>query len=162
MSSTTKSTSGLSCLQVFRSPSRTRKLPSDRTSALRSHLHRLPRLAADEAAHGSVTEEAQVSLLFSFCVKKSTVQCLFVAFISATRNCLSDEILHYWLIGLAALTGLWIHCASAKFSLLGGSNLASLLCDPSARFRPPGLMSLPFLFSFFALYNELACTWGQG
>lgn len=68
----------LTCVQVFGSPSRKRKLPSDWASALWPHLHGLPRPAADEAAYGSVAEETQVSTLlsFSFLSKTVTFVCL--------------------------------------------------------------------------------------
>lgn len=51
----------LTLLQVFGGPTRTRELSPDGISALWPYLHRLPRPAADEAAHGPVSEEVQVS-----------------------------------------------------------------------------------------------------
>ena len=89
-------------LQVFGCTSRKRKLPPDRTVALWSHLHRLPRPAANEAAHGPFFEEAQVSLSFfsflvyflskvlsSFCSLSSKgFFCLLCSFL-ANSNCLS-------------------------------------------------------------------------
>lgn len=48
-------------LQVPRCSSRQRQLPTDWPAALWPHLHRLPWPAADEATHGTLTQETQVS-----------------------------------------------------------------------------------------------------
>lgn len=48
-------------LQVSRCAPWQRELPTDRPAALWPHLHRLSRPAADEATHGSLAQETQVS-----------------------------------------------------------------------------------------------------
>lgn len=53
-------------LQVVGGPAGAGELSPDGISALRPHLHGLPRPAADEAAHGPVSEEVQVSPFFFF------------------------------------------------------------------------------------------------
>lgn len=55
----------MTLLQVSGGPPGTRELSSDGVSALWPHLHGLPRPATDEAAHGPVAEEVQVSPFFN-------------------------------------------------------------------------------------------------
>lgn len=132
----------LTLLQVVGGPARTRELSPDGISALWPHLHGLPRPAADEAAHGPVSEEVQVSpfwiqtrLLGSF----THIDVLRLCFESPVwvTSSLSDEMLHYWLIG-------WLQSQACKFSphqqnspLGGGFNLASFHSDQSGALTMP-------------------------
>ena len=55
-------------LQVPRCAPRQRQLPTDWPVALWPHLHRLPWPATDEAAHGALTQETQVSGPCALCL----------------------------------------------------------------------------------------------